>query len=168
MIANKFKNRNLAQLMRSCRFHPRGLGFFCFWKRGVGDVTFFFPILGLEGCGCFFFYFGVMGGFYVSWQTFPLFWLSLHGGCDGPEVVLFFTYIGEPHVVNTKGKLLFWFSLQAGCGGLKVVIFFTYVGEPHGMNTFFTYAGEPHGMNTKGKLLFQFSLQAGCGGPKAE
>jgi hypothetical protein len=156
MVANKFKNRNLAQPMRSCRIHPRGLDFFCFWKRGMGGCEFFFfPILDLEGCRFFFFYFGSQVVFFVSWQTFLLCWFSLHGGCEGPEVVLFFTYICEPHGVNTKGKLLFWFSLQGGCEGPKVVLLFTYIGEPHGMNT-------------KCKLLFWFSLQAGWRGAKIE
>jgi hypothetical protein len=56
----------------------------------------------------------------------------LQAGCGGLKVVIFFTYVGEPHGMNTfftyagephgmntKGKLLFQFSLQAGCGGPK-------------------------------------------------
>jgi hypothetical protein len=130
MIANKFKNWNLAQPMRRCRIHPQGLGFFAFERGGWGMWIFFFPILGLEGCGCFFFYFGSWVVFFVAWQTFLFFWFSLHDCCEGTKVVLFFTYICEPHVVNTKGKLLFWFSLQGGCEGPKAVLFFTYIGEP--------------------------------------
>ncbi len=66
MIANKFKNRNLAKPRRSCRIHPRGLGFFCFSKGGVRDVNFFLSYFGFGGLWVFFLLFWIMGGFFVS------------------------------------------------------------------------------------------------------
>ncbi len=70
-------------------------------------------------------FFSILGHGWLLCHDTLLFQFSLHGSCEGPKTILFFSLTWVSHMERHYKQTFVFLSLQGGCEGPNRVLFFT-------------------------------------------